>query len=536
MIPEAAPSDICLILEGTYPYVSGGVSSWTHELIKMQSHLKFSLVTLVPANAPTAMLYELPPNVVSLKTLFLQELPEGQKLSSGEEKELCAKLEPSLRKLQSQATLGDLKELIDVLAPWRGRLGEQTLMKSGAIWDLLLHMYETTMPKTSFLDYFWSWRGLFGGLFSILLGDLPEAKVYHALCTGYAGLLLARAHLETGRPCLVTEHGIYTNERRIEITSADWIHDPHGFNLAITGRRHERDLRDLWIDTFCNYSRFCYEAANSIVTLYEGNQEFQRMDGANSEKMLVISNGIDFEYFASIERTEHPPTIALIGRVVPIKDIKTYIKAVQLLKQSIPDLRAYIMGPADEDPVYARECRALAEHLQLDGALIFTGKVSIRDYLGQVDAVVLTSISEAQPLVVLEAGAAGLPTVATDVGACREMILGSAREEPNLGPGGAVVGLGSPRAVADALRKLLGNQDYYASCSAAIRERVLIYYSKADQRKSYADMYQSLMDGSAPRSDAPAVEDRAVPVAEENNAAAQTYNDEEETVREETAA
>jgi hypothetical protein len=188
MIPEAAPSDICLILEGTYPYVSGGVSSWTHELIKMQSHLKFSLVTLVPANAPTAMLYELPPNVVSLKTLFLQELPEGQKLSSGEEKELCAKLEPSLRKLQSQATLGDLKELIDVLAPWRGRLGEQTLMKSGAIWDLLLHMYETTMPKTSFLDYFWSWRGLFGGLFSILLGDLPEAKVYHALCTGYAGL------------------------------------------------------------------------------------------------------------------------------------------------------------------------------------------------------------------------------------------------------------------------------------------------------------------------------------------------------------
>jgi glycosyltransferase involved in cell wall biosynthesis len=495
--PETASSDVCLILEGTYPYVSGGVSSWTHELIKMQDHLSFSLISLVSQNASTEFVYELPPNVVSHKTIVLQSLPVSDRLSPSEERDLLKKLEPSLRKLQSKATLGDLKEIIDVLQHWRGKVGEKTLLQSASAWHLLLYMYNTTMPKTSFLDYFWSWRSLFGGLFSVLLTELPKAKVYHSLCTGYAGLLLARAHLETGRPCLVTEHGIYTNERRIEIASADWIDDPHGFNLAVLNNRIERDLKDLWIDTFGNYSRFCYEAASEIITLYEGNQEFQRMDGANPRKMRVIPNGIDYERFDAIERVEHPPTVALIGRVVPIKDIKTYIKAVQILKLALPNVRAFMLGGQDEDPAYAQECRALVDHLQLQDTLIFTGPVDIRNYMGRIDVVVLTSISEAQPLVVLEAGAAGLPTVATDVGACREMVLGMARENPPLGAGGAVVGLGNPQAVALALIQLLTDQEHYKNCSKAIRERVRTHYRKDDQRAAYAETYRLLANDMA---------------------------------------
>src|SRR5262249_38672532 len=146
------------------------------------------------------------------------------------------------------------------------------LLDSPAAWETVLHMYRQTMPKTSFLDYFWSWRGLFGGLFSLLLADLPAAKTYHALCTGYAGLLLARASIETGRPCILTEHGIYTNERRIEIASAGWLDDPNRFSLAISHKAQDRTLKDFWIDTFSNYSRLCYEACDRIVTLFEGNQ------------------------------------------------------------------------------------------------------------------------------------------------------------------------------------------------------------------------------------------------------------------------
>jgi glycosyltransferase involved in cell wall biosynthesis len=494
---ENVQADVCLILEGTYPYTMGGVSSWTHELITMQNHLSFSIIALVSMDAPAKLAYKLPSNVIGLKTVRLQSLPAGvpSLQKKWQEENLFARLEKPLLNLQSRADLHDLSVIIDSLAPFRGKIGRRLLLDSKSAWDLLLRMYKSTMPNTSFLDYFWSWRGLFGGLYSILLAPLPKAKSYHALCTGYAGLLLARAHLETGKPCLVTEHGIYTNERRIEIASADWLYDPHLFNLSVTKAEDDREIKDFWIDTFCNYSRLCYSACSKIVTLYEGNQEFQRMDGADPKKLMVIPNGIDYALYSAIECIKHPPTVALIGRVVSIKDIKTFIKAIAMLKSSVPDILALILGPIDEEPEYAKECFQLAEHLELGKNLMFTGKVDVTEYLPTIDVIVLTSISEAQPLVILEAGAAGIPTVATNVGACSEMVLGDTSELPNLGAGGEIVPLANPRAVADALIKLLTDPNYYNNCSRAISKRVQRYYNKDDQYKAYAELYGNLIEG-----------------------------------------
>ena len=113
--------------------------------------------------------------------------------------------------------------------------------------------------------------------------------------------------------------------------------------------------------------------------------------------------------------------------------------------------------------------------------------------------IALTSISEAQPLVILEAGAAGIPVVATDVGACREMIMGARNENPNLGAGGAVVPLSSPSAVAEALQRLLTDRKYYTACSKSIAERVKRYYRKADQYEAYAELYHGLIESTEPR-------------------------------------
>jgi glycosyltransferase involved in cell wall biosynthesis len=494
MLPESAPADVCLILEGAYPYVQGGVSTWMHETILMQDHLAFSIVALVSADASAELLYELPENVVSLKTIRLQCLPEGCAfLTPKEERELFPSLEDALLRLQGRADLNDLHKIIRALAPHRHKLGSRILLNSSGAWDLLLHMYQKTMPRASFLDYFWSWRSLFGGLYSILLAELPAAKAYHAFCTGYAGLLLARARIETKRSCALTEHGIYSNERRIEIAGADWLDDPHDFNLSVPAVRHERDLKDFWMDTFGNYAKLCYEACSQIVTLYSGNQEFQRMDGAAQEKLRVISNGIDSSGYDDIATLPHPPTVALIGRVVPIKDIKTFIRAVQKLEKFLPEVRAFVLGPEDEDPDYARECHELVEHFGLEETIIFTGSVQLKDYFGIIDVVVLTSLSEAQPLVVLEAGAAGIPIVATDVGACREMILGVAAEHPKLGPGGAIVSLASAQEATAALLDLLTRRDYYERCSKAIAQRVRKYYSKEDQRQAYRGLYRDLI-------------------------------------------
>jgi glycosyltransferase involved in cell wall biosynthesis len=488
-------ANVCLFLEGTYPFSAGGVSTWTHELIQMQNHLTFSIVTLLREGADTTYRYELPENIVSVTPVFLQKLHKKQvSLPAEQIRQLFNTLEYPLLNLQRQASLGDLQQIILALKGARSKVGRKLLFDSREAWEMLLKMYHNTMKENSFLDYFWSWRTLFGGMYSVLLADLPQADCYHALCTGYAGLFLARAGLETGKPCIVTEHGIYTNERRIEIASADWLDDKKSFTLSVDKTPMHRDLKDLWIDIFSNYSRLCYEASTMVITLFEGNQPFQLMDGADKKKLRVISNGIDYErYAATVKEKNHPQTIALIGRVVPIKDVKNFIKAVGFLHDALPEVEALILGPTDEDPGYYKECLAVVEYLNLSGVIRFTGKVSIEDYLKRIDINVLTSLSEAQPLVILEAGAAGIPTVATDVGACREMVLGKASESPVIGAGGAICPLSSPQLIAAALEKLLTDPDHYKQCSEAIRARVETYYHKNDQYAAYHALYLDLI-------------------------------------------
>jgi len=490
MTSDQQKINVCLLLEGTYPYVAGGVSGWVHELIREQSHLTFHITAILPPDASQDYRYELPDNVVGINNIILHRLQRGENMKSRAQHQLFQQIETPLLNLQARARTKDLKKIMALLQDAGGRVGSQVLLDSEEVWVMMIRMYNTTMGNNSFLDYFWSWRALMGGLYSMLLADIPEADCYHALCTGFAGLLLARTRLETAKPCLLTEHGIYTNERRIEIGSADWLEDPRSQNLNVERNRFEKNLRDLWIESFAGYSKLCYEACDRIFTLYEGNKDLQLEDGADPEKLFVIPNGIDFERYSSIQRSEsHPPTIALIGRVVPIKDIKTYIRAVAILQRSVDNLRALIMGPTDEDPDYFEECIEMVDHSQLNDVIQFTGKVKIDEYLGEIDVIVLTSLSEAQPLVILEAGAAGIPSVATEVGACREIIEGRSDETPVMGAGGLVCSLSSPGEVAHALQKLLTDPQFYQSCSGNIKERVRKYYNKTDQHKAYRDVY-----------------------------------------------
>ncbi len=482
-------ADVCLILEGTYPYVTGGVSSWTHDLLLAQKDLTFHLVTLLPRDASLTARYALPKNVVGTTQIFIQQLPE-RTCPARRAEEFFHAVEPPLLRLQDRGGLRDLQELIAVLAPVRANVGGELLLNSRRAWSLLLDMYRATVPDSSFLDYFWSWRALIGGLFSVLVPDLPDARVYHAVSTGYAGLLLARAVLETERPGIVTEHGIYTNERRIELALANWLHEQPAEGLHIDKPR--RALRDLWVDTFVAYSHVCYEAASAIVTLYEGNQQFQLQDGAPPDKLTVIPNGIDVDAYAAIERAPapHAPTVALIGRVVPIKDVKTFLRACAILKGMLPRLEVLVVGPTDEDEAYYQECVNLVRFLNLDDTVTFTGRVRLQEVLGRIDVVVLTSISEAQPLVIMEAGASGIPTVSTDVGSCRELILGHSDEAPALGHGGDITPLCNPSATAQALARLLTDGEWYARCSHAIRERVRRSYNKTIVDASYRELYE----------------------------------------------
>lgn len=488
--------DICLLLEGSYPYVQGGVSSWVQELILSQPQYTFSVVAIVAREENQKSLYPLPRNLVSVTRVSLSDMPVGNKILSPKKNRILKQIEQKILSFLTQANASDLRELLPLLKELNGSCGSYLLLDSPAAWELLVSTYNKLMPQSSFIDYFWSFRAILQGFYSILLTDIPPARVYHTCSTGYAGLLGARCKLETGRPLILTEHGIYTNERRVELLTSDWLDNDKRYARSYTVKRNLLELHDLWLGIFSNYSRICYESCAKIVTLYRGNQLAQMDDGADPEKMTIIPNGIEFERFARIQKKNdgNPPTIAFIGRIVPIKDVKTFIRTCGLIKTLLPEFKAYIMGPKEENLGYYEECCEMIEHLGLKDDIVFTGNVDIMEYLPCVDVIALTSISEAQPLVILEAGAAGIPTVATRVGACSEIIMGKPTESPNLGAGGAIVPLSNPAATAQAIHTLLTDKEYYAKCSKAIRERVYLYYNKKTQEETYHQLYETYLN------------------------------------------
>ncbi len=88
------------------------------------------------------------------------------------------------------------------------------------------------------------------------------------------------------------------------------------------------------------------------------------------------------------------------------------------VSEQVPEAEGWIVGPEDEDPpAYVAECRNLVTSLGLEGRVKFLGFQNVSEILPpQLGLMVLTSISEALPLVILEANAAGgLPCLATDV-------------------------------------------------------------------------------------------------------------------------
>ena len=490
-LDRSPAADVCLIVEGCYPYVPGGVSAWIDWLMRSQPTTSFSIVALWPRPMTVPSRYARPDNLVAIDHLYLQQFG-ARPVSRGVPTLSVERLGEALTRLMTIGGDRALAEVMDECSQLRCKMSLEQFFNSPAAWQLVQDMYRREMPYGSFLHYFWAWRALLGGLLSVLEFPLPKAKVYHTISTGYAGLFAARARLETGRPALLTEHGIYTNERRIELLMADWVADTIDKGHALDDPRV--DLRDLWIQAFEAYARTCYETATDVVTLYRDNQNPQRLLGASEAKLKVIANGIDVARFAGIAAppASARPTMALIGRVVPIKDVKTFIEAAGLLKARVPNVRAWVIGPTDEDPDYFKECQALVAEHGLEETVIFTGAVNILEYLDQIHVIVLTSLSESQPLVVLEAGAAGIPFVATDVGSCREIIEGSPGEVPHLGIGGAITHLAAAGEIAEAIGDLLIDDGKRRRAGAALRARVAEHYTSEKAASAYDQLYARL--------------------------------------------
>ena len=486
--PPHEEADVCIIVEGCYPYVPGGVSAWIDWLMRSQPQTRFSVVSLWPKPMGMKSRYQAPDNLIGFEHLYIQQFGSPPR-RGGAAPVSTPYLSESLTALMTKGGAQPLLNVTHELDAVARKLPIADMFNSPAAWAIVQDMYRREMPNSSFIDYFWAWRALLSGLLAVLKHPIPAARVYHTISTGYAGLLAARASLETGRPALLTEHGIYTNERRIELLMADWVADTIDKGHALDDPRF--DLRDMWVRAFEAYARTCYETVSDVITLYRDNQGPQRNLGARANQLSVIANGIDVKRFAHLARAADTarPTMALIGRVVPIKDVKTFIEAAHRLVQRIPNLRAWVVGPTEEEPAYYQECKDLVAAHGLTETVLFTGPVNILDYLDKIHVMVLTSLSESQPLVILEAGAAGIPFIATDVGSCREIIEGPQDENPHLGAGGRIAHMADAGEISDAAYDLLSDHDLRRACGDALKARVSTYYTSERAAEAYRDVY-----------------------------------------------
>jgi len=498
---RAVDADVCLLLEGTFPFVRGGVSSWVNDMIRAYPDTRFGIIFIGSRaqDYPKAA-YALPENVVHFEAHHLYEderadaTPRRAKRGDRDAFAHSAKFHQLLREGGQREEVGAMMvDLIQMLTKG-GTLVEEQFLHSREAWDYIEEQYTLHCTDPSFTDYFWTVRNMHKPLWQLarVAQNTLSARVYHTVSTGYAGYLGALLHYRTGRPLVVSEHGIYTKERKIDLLQSRWIRDNRGL--------FERDVsdvsyfRDLWVRFFEALGRFAYDAATEIVALYEGNRLRQIADGARAERTRTIPNGIDVDGLRPLVERRDPNrprrVVALIGRVVPIKDIKTFIRAIFVAMRTMPDIEGWVVGPEDEDPGYAKECRALAQSLGLERNLKFLGFQKVADVLPKIDLIALSSISEALPLVVLEGFAAGVPAVTTDVGACRELIEGAVAEDRALGTSGAVVPIANPAALADAAIALLTDAPRWEAAQRAGLERAMRYYTRPQMVERYRGIYQ----------------------------------------------
>jgi glycosyltransferase involved in cell wall biosynthesis len=490
--------DVLFFCEGTYPYVSGGVSSWIHQLITGMPELKFGILYLATSqNAERELKYQLPPNVEEMIEFYLYDFVDFPRSTAGSKAQAWADVSPFLRGLF--AGQGD-----SFGKAYRAVCGEdgmpalsyQDLTRSKESWDLLVEVYSNNFKHASFSDFFWSWRYAHYPLYKLFSAHIPKAKVYHAVTTGWCGLLGAIGARRHNRPLLLTEHGLYVNERRIEISQADWI-----FVDAPRQGQLEVGLgtfKELWINLFMGLGRVTYQEADQIFTLFEGNRKLQVEFGAPAERIQIVPNGVNIPVLANppsraLSRDNSRFRVGFVGRIVPIKDVKTLIKSARIVAQQIPDVEFYLCGPYDEDPEYFGECQTLVDALGLRQTVKFMGAVDVKTYYPCFDVQVLTSISEGQPLVILEGFCSGLPCVASDVGACSEMINGRGAEDQALGPAGLVTWVGNPRQTAEAILKLHADPGLRQRMGQAGKSRVERFYNQSDLLNNYKQIYTQAM-------------------------------------------
>lgn len=461
---------ICLLVEGAYPYTSGGVSSWLVHLMKSipQHEFVVQVISSHRKQEDTSFQCEIPDNLTQINEIYM--LDHDYVLGKNHWFHLSRRQYTQFKNLMFGDEV-DWKVIFRYFTSKQVSLNR--LLSSKEFFDMSLEYYNAHFERMVFADFLWTMRSMYLPLYTALKAKPIQADIYHSVSTGYAGILGCMYKNTLNKPLILTEHGIYTREREEEIIKAEWVKGTY---------------KDLWINQFKKISKCCYEYSDKVISLFEAASEFQGELGCSEEKRLVIPNGVDANDLKGIAGKDENDTSINLGailRVTPIKDVKTMISAFGLAKKSEPRLKLWIMGPLDENPDYVEECKQLVKEFKIED-IEFTGRINIRDYIGKMDILMLSSLSEGQPLAMLEGFAAKKPCIATNVGNCPGLIHG---EMDNLGDSGIIVPVMNVHKMAKAILQLSKNDEMRKEMGQIGYKRVTEHYRQKDVFSQYVDLY-----------------------------------------------
>lgn len=207
-----------------------------------------------------------------------------------------------------------------------------------------------------------------------------------------------------------------------------------------------------------------------------------------SRRIVVVHNWCDAEAIrrrVDIARTNRPaargPVLGMVARLDPIKDHETVIRAFVHVRAAYPEAELRLIGEGSLRSILER----LAANLGVsDGVTFFGGRDDVPEQLGQFDLFVYaTTEAEGFGIVLIEAMAAGIPVVCTEIGPCGEVLDG--------GRGGWLVPPKDPRSLADTILALWNDPEKRVSLAESAGNLVSERYAVG----SAADRILELIDG-----------------------------------------
>lgn len=211
----------------------------------------------------------------------------------------------------------------------------------------------------------------------------------------------------------------------------------------------------------------------------------------NTEKVKVIYNGITIDRFAveinkqqiksSLNIPHDCKLIGIIARLALIKDHRTLLDAFKYVVQKINNVKLLVVG----DGELLKKLEEYSKELAIENKVIFLGKKrDIPEILNILDLFVLSSVNEGMSITLLEAMAASLPIVATEVGGNSEVVVHNKT--------GILVPSQDPEKMASAINELLTDCVKANEMGKEGKNRVLQKFSIENMVKEYQTIYNNL--------------------------------------------